>query len=254
MRIARLGGCAAALIATAGLAMATAVSYAEPLGHTTEEQTLRPGEPIAPGSSFEQVAEGPADARVVRTLPNASAIGGRGERRHSLAYFAQLTDFQLVDEESPARVEFTDRGANSAFRPQEAFHPWAIDHSFGQLNQFTSASPHSQTGGARAPMDLAVLTGDHADNQQHNEAVWVRRGRDRVSGGGGNDDIDGGTGRDAMRGGAGDDRMKGGSGGDAMRGGSGRDRLAGQRGSALLIGGAGRDRLFGGPGRDRRRQ
>ena len=24
-------------------------------------------------------------------------------------------------------------------------------------------------------MDLAVLTGDHADNQQHNEAVWVRQ-------------------------------------------------------------------------------
>jgi 3',5'-cyclic AMP phosphodiesterase CpdA len=174
MRNARLGACAAGLIAAA-LAAATGVSWAEPSGHTTEEQTLGSGPPIAPGSKFEQVAEGPPQARVVRTLPNASALAGRNDRRRSLAYFAQLSDFQLVDEESPARVEFADKGANSAFRPQEAFHPWAIDYSFRQLNQFTGASPHAQAGGARAPMDLALLTGDHADNQQHNEAVWVRQ-------------------------------------------------------------------------------
>jgi hypothetical protein len=175
MRNARLGGCAAALVLTAALAVASGVSYAEPAGHTTEEQTLGSGQPIAPGSKFEQVAEGPGAARVVRALPSAAALAGRTERRRSLTYFAQLTDFQLVDEESPARVEFADKGANSAFRPQEAFHPWAIDYSFQQLNQFTGASPHTQSGGARAPMDLAVLTGDHSDNQQHNEAVWVRQ-------------------------------------------------------------------------------
>jgi metallophosphoesterase (TIGR03767 family) len=174
MGYARLGGCAAALIAAA-LAVATGVSYAEPSGHTSEEQTLGSGAPIAPGSKFEQVAEGPPQTRVVRTLPGASALAGRTDRRRSLSYFAQLTDFQLVDEESPARVEFADKGANSAFRPQEAFHPWAIDYSFRQLNQFTGASPHAQAGGAHAPMDLALLTGDHADNQQHNEAVWVRQ-------------------------------------------------------------------------------
>jgi 3',5'-cyclic AMP phosphodiesterase CpdA len=175
MRNARLGGCAAALMLTGGLALATGLSYAEPSGHTTEEQTLGSGPPIAPGSKFEQVVEGPGAGRIVRTLPSAAALAGRGDRRHSLAYVAQLTDFQLVDEESPARVEFADRGANSAFRPQEAFHPWAIDYSFRQLNQFTGASPHTQAGGARAPMDLAIMTGDHSDNQQHNEAVWVRQ-------------------------------------------------------------------------------
>src|SRR5215210_5016556 len=157
------------------LAAATGVSYAEPLGHTTEDQTVVTGPPIAPGSSFETLAEGAGSPRVVRTLPTASALGGRSDRRHSLAYMAQLTDFQLADEESPARVEFTDRGANAAFRPQEAFHPWAIDWSFRQLNNFTSASPIAGAGGARAPMDLALLTGDHADNQQLNEAEWVRK-------------------------------------------------------------------------------
>jgi 3',5'-cyclic AMP phosphodiesterase CpdA len=80
-----------------------------------------------------------------------------------------------VDEESPARVEFVDRGPNSAHRPQEAFHAWAIDYSFRQLNTFTSASPHTAAGGARAPMDLALLTGDQSDNQQYNETLWVRQ-------------------------------------------------------------------------------
>jgi hemolysin type calcium-binding protein len=174
MRSAQLGGCAAALIAAAGLAAATGVSYAHE-GHTTEDHTVQSGPPIFPGSSFETLVDGPAAPRVVRTLPTASTLAGRGDRRHSLAYFAQLTDFQLADEESPARVEFADRGANSAFRPQEAFNPWAIDYSFRQLNQFTPASPHPQAGGARAPMDLALVTGDQSDNQQYNETLWVRQ-------------------------------------------------------------------------------
>jgi len=170
MRNARLGGCAAALIAAAGLATATGVSYAHE-GHTTEDHTIQ----TLPGPGWQPLVEGPGAARVVRTLPSASALAGRTDRRRSLAYFAQLTDFQLADEESPARVEFADRGAASAFRPQEAFNPWAIDYSFRQLNQFTPASPHVQRGGARAPMDMALVTGDQSDNQQYNETVWVRQ-------------------------------------------------------------------------------
>jgi hypothetical protein len=170
MRNARLGGCAAALIAAAGLATATGVSYAHE-GHTTEDHTIQ----TLPGPGWQPLVEGPGAARVVRTLPSASALAGRADRRRSLAYFAQLTDFQLADEESPARVEFADRGANSAFRPQEAFNPWAIDYSFRQLNQFTPASPHVQSGGARAPMDMALVTGDQSDNQQFNETLWVRQ-------------------------------------------------------------------------------
>ena len=170
MRNARLGGCAAALMLAAALAAATGVSYAHE-GHTTEDHTVE----SLPGPGWQPLVEGPGAARVVRTLPTASALAGRTDRRRSLAYFAQLTDFQLADEESPARVEFADRGAGSAFRPQEAFSPWAIDYSFRQLNQFTPASPHAQGGGARAPMDMALVTGDQSDNQQYNETLWVRQ-------------------------------------------------------------------------------
>ncbi len=168
-------GVTGALAILFALAFATGVSYAHPLGHTTEDHTTQAGPPIFPGSSFETLVEGPGAPRVVRTLPTASALAGREDRRRSLAYMAQLTDFQLADEESPARVEFVDRGPNSAFRPQEAFEPWAIDYSFRQLNQFTTASPHVQGGGARAPMDLGLLTGDQSDNQQYNETLWVRQ-------------------------------------------------------------------------------
>ena len=168
-------GVAVGVVIAVTLAVAVGVSYADPLGHTTANHTIQAGPPVAPGSSFETLVEGPGAPRLVRTLPTASALAGRQDRRRSLAYFAQLTDFQLADEESPARVEFADRGANSAFRPQEAFSPWAIDFSFRQLNQFTAASPHVQAGGARAPMDLALVTGDQSDNQQHNETEWVRQ-------------------------------------------------------------------------------
>jgi hypothetical protein len=71
-------------------------------------------------------------------------------------------------------VEFVDRGPNAAYRPQEGFEAWAIDYSFRQLNQFTPASPIAQGGGARAPMDFALATGDQSDNQQYNETLWVR--------------------------------------------------------------------------------
>jgi len=168
-------GAIAALVAVGATAVLTAVSYAHPLGHTTEDHTIAPGPPIAPGSTFQTLVEGPGAPRVVLALPSVNTLGGRPDRRRSLSYFAQLTDFQLADEESPARVEFVDNGPPSAWRPQEAFHPWAIDYSFRQLNQFTAASPHAQAAGARAPMDLALLTGDQSDNQQFNETVWVRQ-------------------------------------------------------------------------------
>ena len=62
----------------------------------------------------EQVSE----EYVVRD-PDGVARVGRGQRRRSLAYFSQLTDFQLADEESPARVEFLDEvaGQDGAPRP-----------------------------------------------------------------------------------------------------------------------------------------
>jgi hypothetical protein len=100
----RMREVAAVLAVAVALAFVTGASYAHPLGHTTEDHTVQAGPPIFPGSSFETLVEGPGSPRVVRTLTNVSELGGRQDRRRSLVYMAQLTDFQLADEESPARV------------------------------------------------------------------------------------------------------------------------------------------------------
>ncbi len=60
--------------------------------------------------------------------------------RRSLIYSAHISDFQLADEESPARVEFLDpfggEVSTSAHRPQEALVPQQIEFTVRQLNRF----------------------------------------------------------------------------------------------------------------------
>jgi len=147
------------------------------LSRTTVRQTITGGDA---NESFQFLRRGPGEARVVRT-ELAKAKPGRAKRRRSLLYMAQTTDWQLADEESPARVEFVDATANAPFpkafsaawRPQEAFGPFAVESSIRQLNEFAERSPHLDGDGDRSEMDLAILTGDQADNQQLNETDWV---------------------------------------------------------------------------------
>lgn len=171
---------------SAGVVLAVLAAFASggyaqassPDGLTTESQSTVAGGPFdvsKPG--FLTLQAGPGWSRVVRELTPGMAQPGREARRASLAYFAQLSDFQLADEESPARVEFGDVLAplSSAWRPQEALNPFSIDYAIRQINNFTNASPVAQAGGARASMDFALTTGDNADSQQHNETLWVRQ-------------------------------------------------------------------------------
>ena len=141
-------------------------------GKSTLEQTIVGGDPA---EAFQFLEIGPGEPYAVRTdilEPKA----GRDGRRVSLAYFGQITDFQLADEESPARVEFLDTDpsgtAGAAWRPQEAFVIHEVDQSIRAMNRFLS-SPVPQGDGARAQMVNAVMTGDLADNMQRNETEWV---------------------------------------------------------------------------------
>jgi hypothetical protein len=139
--------------------------------HTTLEQILVGGDRTE-GYSTLRVQD--VSSNYFTRDPLRIAKNGRERRRLSLAYLAQMTDFQLADEESPARVEFLDQGASSAWRPWEALTPFMIDASIRQLNHFTAASPVPQGHGTGNAMDFALMTGDQADNQQHNETFWVR--------------------------------------------------------------------------------
>ncbi|MDQ4048422.1 MAG: hypothetical protein M3131_03440 [Actinomycetota bacterium] len=160
-------------------AMVTASSFAQSLGRTTGQGTIAPGPPLDPAKpSFVTLSPAPGLGRVLRELPRAKGQGKRTQRRQSLAYFAQMTDFQLADEESPARVELNAPllpNNSSAWRPQEALIPAAIDLTMRQLNHFTAASPHRAAAGRRAGMDFALVTGDQSDNQQDNEVTWARQ-------------------------------------------------------------------------------
>jgi metallophosphoesterase (TIGR03767 family) len=168
-------GLAALAAATVAAGVPATVPAASPDGFTTIERSLVAGAPLDPAKPrFLTVTEGAGWARVTRELATGQAQSGRETRRRSLVYFAQLTDFQMADEESPARVEFSDGTASGAWRPEEAFNPFGVDAAFRQLNRFTAASPVAQGGGTRAQMDFALTTGDNADNMQYNENVWVR--------------------------------------------------------------------------------
>jgi uncharacterized repeat protein (TIGR01451 family) len=166
----RLGIVAIAL-SVAGASTAGAAHLASDTeGHTTLEQVL-----TGNGTDFRTLSvEAVDEDYVVREPSGATAQAGRETRRTSLAYFGQLSDFQLADEESPARVEFVDPGASSAWRPQEAFHPFVVDATIRQMNNFAPASPVPQGDTTGNSMDFVLTTGDQADNQQRNEVTWVR--------------------------------------------------------------------------------
>ena len=158
----------------AGVAGVSLATHTGTHGATTVDQTLRFEED--PRTGYSTLTTGPGEPYVVRegVGTDATAVSGREGRRRSLTYLSQMTDFQLADEESPARVEFLDPGASSAWRPQEAFTPFQVDATVRQINAFAQASPVTQGDGTRRPMDFALITGDQADNQQLNETRWVR--------------------------------------------------------------------------------
>jgi metallophosphoesterase (TIGR03767 family) len=98
----------------------------------------------------------------------------RPPRRGSIINFLQLSDFQTVDEESPARVEFLDftqrlgsplNPFSAAYRPQESTSTQIVEAMVRQARNTTSPV----TG---APLNLSIVTGDNADNQQQNETRW----------------------------------------------------------------------------------
>ncbi|HYN50595.1 MAG TPA: hypothetical protein VES62_06690, partial [Thermoleophilaceae bacterium] len=163
--------CGVAGLAAIALAIAGAGEVAAKVPPTTIGATVT-GNSSVPYSTLER---GPGWARKTRS-DLAAPQAERAERRRSLLYFVQVTDFQLADEESPARVEFLDPIGppfSAAWRPQEAFVPHMVDASVRRINRFTR-SPLKARRGQRAKLRLAIATGDLADNQQLNEARWVR--------------------------------------------------------------------------------
>jgi metallophosphoesterase (TIGR03767 family) len=155
------------------VALAAGSATAAPPPPATTSYATIGGEPSAPYSRLKLL---PGWPRVVRD-DLAAARRRRLFRRRSLLYFAQLTDFQLADEESPARAEaldVADTPFTSAWRPQEALEPFTVDQVVRQVNRFDT-SPIRNRRRRHARLALTITTGDSADNQQVNETKWVVR-------------------------------------------------------------------------------
>lgn len=96
----------------------------------------------------------------------------RPPRRGSILNFLHMTDFQLVDEESPGRVEFLDttqRGPfspfSSAYRPQEAL-------TLHVTEAMVRAARNTVSPITSERLELTMVTGDNLDSQQFNETRW----------------------------------------------------------------------------------
>lgn len=165
---------ALAALAVGATAAVAAVSDTE--GKTTLEQRIVP----TTNGAYDFLKLGAGEPYSVRQDLGA-AQAGRDTRRTSLVYFGQLSDFQLADEESPARVEVIDPLSTplnlpfgAAWRPWEALEPQIDEAMIRQVNKFSGASPVADGSGARRSMDFTIDTGDSADSQQLNETLWVR--------------------------------------------------------------------------------
>lgn len=140
----------------------------DPTGTTLERAIVTVG-----NGPYFSLGYGPGWPQVLRE-ELAAAKPGREGRRRPLTSFLHVTDFQLVDAQSPARVEFFDRMADppndplvsAAQRPGEAL----VCHTVEALVRQARSVVHGPVTGA--PIEFTISTGDNIDNTQANELRW----------------------------------------------------------------------------------
>jgi len=139
---------------------------------TTLASTVVRDDATANAGGYRLLRSGPGEPHVVRTDLMVAARQGRSGQRIGVASFVHLTDVHVIDAQSPARVEFTDRYNDaptdalifeSAYRPQEMFTTQLGDAVIRAARRVRSGPVTGR------PLEFAVSTGDNIDNAQYNE-------------------------------------------------------------------------------------
>jgi metallophosphoesterase (TIGR03767 family) len=161
---------AAALFGDAAAAAASdpAFTWLTPTG-TTLDQTVLKDTPGAGG--YATLMSGAGEPYTVRTIAITPS-----PLSYAIAAFVQITDMQIVDDQSPGRVEFTDRWADpplpfnkatdAAYRPQEFLSTHIVE---AMTRAIRNVGRGPKTG---LPLAFTIATGDMVDNVQYNETRW----------------------------------------------------------------------------------
>src|SRR3954447_23672922 len=126
-------------------------AVADPAGHSTVTETIRP----AAGSGYVALSKHAGEHYVVRRQPGARPSANRAAHRRTLAFFGQLTDPQIADAMSPARVDFLDPAGgevSAAWRPQETLGLRVFDQTIRNMNA-NAKSGVREAGGKHAKLD-----------------------------------------------------------------------------------------------------
>jgi len=153
-----------AVLAAALLLMLTAAGVAVAAGASSTANRT-----IADRDGDNRLEPGPGDAYEQRSELGQRTAAMSSHPPAALWTFGQLTDIHVVDEESPARVEFLDKVGppfTSAYRPHEGLGPQVADAMAREMANAVSPVTSRR-------IDAVMTTGDNTDNTQCNETRWM---------------------------------------------------------------------------------